>query len=119
MEIKGTVVSGVGEGKWYVEKYLSYFEQTLGFTCYPGTLNMNVKKAPQFDGAKKLRVTPEEKDLVAVDCYLVLINGVYDGAVVIPHITRHGKEIVELIAAVNLREELKLKDGDEVACELV
>jgi riboflavin kinase len=119
MEIKGVVSSGVGEGKWYVEKYLPYFEQTLGFTCFPGTLNMKVAKALDFDGAKKITVTPEEKDLVAVDCYLVMISGVYDGAVVIPRITRHGKEIVELIAAVNLREELKLKDGDEVACELV
>lgn len=119
MEIKGTVVSGVGDGKWYVEKYLPYFEQTLGFTCYPGTLNMKVQKAPDFNGAKKISITPAENDLVAVDCYLVLINGVYDGAVVIPRITRHGKEIIELIAAVNLREELKLKDGDEVACELV
>ena len=45
MEIKGVVVSGVGEGKWYVEKYLPYFEQTLGFTCFPGTLNMKVSKA--------------------------------------------------------------------------
>ena len=80
---------------------------------------MKVSKALDFEGAKKITVTPEEKDLVAVDCYLVLINEVYDGAVVIPRVTRHGKEIVELIAAVNLREELKLKDGDEVACELV
>ena len=119
MEIKGTVVSGVGEGQVYVEKYLPYFEDTLGFTCHPGTLNIKVKKEPSLDGFQKFTITPEEEALVPVDCYLVRINGVFDGAIVIPQKTRHGKDIIELVAPVNLREEMKLKDGDEIVCELV
>ena len=119
MEIRGKVVSGLGEGQLYVQKYLSYFEGVLGMTCYPGTMNIKVDKIPDLGAFKKYTITPEEKDLAAVDCYMVQINGEFDGAIVIPHKTRHGNEVVEVIAPVNLREELKLKDGDEVVCELV
>ncbi len=119
MEIRGTVVSGAGEGKWYVEKYLPYFEETLGFTCHPGTLNVKVAQLPVFEGFQKLTITPKEADLVPVDCYLVRINGEHDGAITIPQKTRHGKDILEIVAPVDLRESLGLKDGDEFVCELV
>mgnify|MGYP001558660714 FL=1 len=116
MDVTGKVVSGVGEGAFYVEKYLPYLEGALGFTCYPGTLNMKVLRKPDFDGFKKVTIKPEE--LGEVDCYFVSIGG-YDGAIVIPHKTRHDGSIIEIVSAVNLREELKLKNGDEVVCELV
>ena len=118
MEIRGKVVSGLGEGQDYVKKYLPYFEQTLGFTCYPGTLNIEVEKVPSFNDYKKLPIVPKEQEFVQVDCYLVRINDFYDGAIVIPHKTRHGKEIIEIVAPVDLRERLHLKDGDEIKCEL-
>lgn len=119
MEIKGKVSSGVGEGQVYVERYLPYLETTLGFTCYPGTLNIKVKKMPDFDGHEKMTITPKEEELVPVDCYLVRIAGQFDGAIVVPSKTTHGKDILEIVAPISLREELKLKDGDEVVCELV
>jgi riboflavin kinase, archaea type len=116
MQIQGNVVSGVGEGGKYVKEYLPHFEQVLGFTCFPGTLNLKVFSLPDLSSFEKFSVVPE--GLGKVDCYLVKIAGMYDGAIVIPHETRHGKEIVELVAPVDLREELKLQDGDEVVCEL-
>src|SRR3989344_7719 len=118
MKIVGKVISGTGEGAFYVEKYMPYLESVLGFTCHPGTLNVNVGKKPEFNGFKKWTIKPEEEELEEVDCYLVTI-GEYDGAIVIPHKTRHGEHIIEIVSAVNLREEMKLKDGDEVTCELV
>lgn len=119
MEIRGRVVSGLGEGQQYIAKYLEYFETTLGFTCHPGTLNMKVEKLPSFTGFKKFRIEPKEQEFGAVDCYLVKINGEYDGAIVIPEKTKYGKDVLEVVAPVNLREELGLKDGDELVCELV
>lgn len=119
MEIRGKVTSGGGEGSQYVRRYIPYFEQALGFTCFPGTLNIKVDVLPSFEGVKKYTVVPEEQDLHPVDCYLVLINGEYDGAIVIPHKTQYGKDLIEVIAPVELRDALALKDGDELVCELV
>jgi len=119
MQITGEVVSGLGQGSFYVNKYLPYFETVLGFTCFPGTLNMNVKKKLDFNGAKKYTIMPTEKDLAQVDCYLVRINDEFDGAIVIPHKTRHGDDIIEVIASVDLRNTIGLKDGDKLTCELV
>ena len=90
----------------------------LGFTCYPGTLNINVKNKPFFEEAKKLVIKPNEEDLSQVDCYVVKINESTNGAIVIPHKTIHNHEIIELVAPVYLREKLNLHDGDEIPCEL-
>ncbi len=119
MEIRGRVVSGTGEGQHYVKEYTQYFENALGFTCFPGTLNIKVDQIPNLNGFKKFRVIPEKSEFAPVDCYLVVINDEVDGAIVIPEKTRHGPDIIELIASVNLREHFELKDGDEVVCELV
>ena len=119
MHISGEVLSGLGEGSMYVNKYLPYFEAALGFTCFPGTLNLNIKKKLDFNGANKFTIQPEDKTLGTVDCYLVRINDEYDGAIVIPHKTRHNQNVIELIASVDLRDSLQLKDGDTLTCELV
>lgn len=117
MDVRGVVVSGLGEGKQYVPRYLPLFEAQLGITCYPGTLNVRMPAKPQFDTSKKITITPAEGS--PVDCYMVIIDRAYDGAIVIPHKTDHDPMIIEIISPVNLREELHLKDGDEIQCELV
>lgn len=119
MRIKGKVSSGLGEGKSYVLKYLEALENQLGFTCYPGTLNLELSKPIKLGDHAKIIVEIPEKGFQPVDCYLVRVQNSYDGAIVIPRATRHGKEIVELVAPVNLRERLHLQDGDEIECELV
>jgi len=119
MHISGEVISGLGEGSLYVNKYLPYFESVLGFTCFPGTLNLNTKQKLDFNGAKKFTIEPEDKNLGKVDCFLVRIHDEFDGAIVIPHKTRHGDTVIELIASVDLRDSLQLKDGDLLTCELV
>ena len=72
---------------------------------------------PVFEESKKISIVPEDGG--QVDCYLVRIQNQFDGAIVLPHKTEHEKNVIELIAPVNLREELLVKDGDEVECELV
>jgi riboflavin kinase, archaea type len=115
--ITGKVISGLGKGESHVVHYLSHFENVLGFTCFPGTLNIRVAAAPLFSNVKKYSIVPG--GLGQVDCYLVKINEIIDGAIVVPHKTEHDPDVIEIIAAVNLREKLQLHDGDEVTCELV
>jgi riboflavin kinase, archaea type len=114
--LSGVIVSGTGEGSFYVEQYLNHLEGVLGFTCFAGTLNVKVSQKINFNDSQKLVVAPE--GMGQVDCYLVKI-GEYDGAIVVPHRTRHGEDVLEIVSAVNLREKLKLKNGDEFSCELV
>jgi riboflavin kinase, archaea type len=116
MEIRGRVVSGLGDGAKHVEKYMPHLENTLGLTFHPGTLNIIAQKVPEFNGFKKYSITPV--DMGAVDCYLARIYDI-ECAIVIPQRTAHDPDIVEIIAPVNLRETLSLKNGDEIVCELV
>ena len=42
---RGRIVSGIGEGRYYTEQkgYVSQFKEKLGFTPYPGTLNVEIE----------------------------------------------------------------------------
>jgi riboflavin kinase, archaea type len=113
----GKVTSGVGEGRRYVQQYLPILEKTLGFTCFPGTLNIEVNNIPELKN--KITVLGPEENSVPVDCHLICIQDTYEGAIVRPHISKHGKNILELVAPINLREKLNVQDGDEIQCELV
>ncbi|MBS3116492.1 CTP-dependent riboflavin kinase [Candidatus Woesearchaeota archaeon] len=116
MIIKGKIVSGLQKGHLFVSQYNPEFQKWLGFSSYPGTLNIKVKDVLLFPLQNKIQIKPPEGGIV--DCYLTIINNVLKGAIVIPHKTRHPREIIEIIAPANIREMLHLKDGDEIQCEL-
>ncbi|MGA7076322.1 MAG: DUF120 domain-containing protein, partial [Halobacteriota archaeon] len=44
IELNGIIVSGLGEGRYYlsIRGYTKQFEERLGFTPYPGTLNIKL-----------------------------------------------------------------------------
>ncbi len=116
--IKGKVTTGFGKGSHFLPLYNALFEEKLGFSCYPGTLNLLVEKIPTFLSFKAIRLQPNST-VGIVDCYPVKINKEIKGAIVIPMKTRHAATIVEVVAPVCLRDYFKLHDGDEVTCELV
>lgn len=90
---------------------------TLGFEPYPGTLNVLLsQKSPKFE--EMLNRTRGTK-ILAEDGYSngILIKSTIDNiecAIVIPEIVNYPKEILEIVAPMNLRELLKLEDGDEI-----
>ncbi len=118
---RGEVFSGRGEGSFYVSIYARSFRRKLGFTPYPGTLNVRlvegideyndcvrmlpktVIEPPQIEGARLARVV----------VYRVYVNG-YPAFAVRPEITVYRNDVVEVIAPEYLREKLRLKDGDTV-----
>ena len=112
----GKVVSGQGKGTFYVQRYAAEFQGVLGFFPYGGTLNIQLPEEPILPPAKKQEVILKNYGLV--DCYPVLVQKKYKGAIVRPHQTTNPPEIVEMIAPVNLRDALHLKDGDDLECEL-
>lgn len=114
--IIGTVGGGKDEGAAYVQLYAHAIEQHVGFTPYPGTLNLNVREAIKprvlhtINGFVKDGVT-----YGSVDYTPATING-HSCAILLPRKSMH-KKTIELIAKEKLREELGLSDGDEVEVE--
>lgn len=119
IEFSGKVFSSRGEGKKFLELpwVKKQIEQKLGFTPYAGTLNLRLS-------AESI----EHKELLKKACPIEIVpaEGYYSGklfkafigklecAIVVPEVPGYPKEILEIIAAVNLREMLQLKDQEEV-----
>jgi len=115
MKISGKVISGLGEGRAYMKKYKKNLEKALRMKLYPGTLNIATTKSYNFH--KPIAVPAPAKNLFPVKCVKAKINKKIKGAIVMPIKTRH-KNVIEIIAPVNLRKALKLKDGDMVEVEV-
>lgn len=122
IEITGEVVSGLGEGKYYIMKdgYFNQIKEKLFFEPYPGTLNVRVY-ARDMEKVEMLHTIPgilikgfvsEGRTFGNVKAFLCTING-KDAAVIIPE-RSHYSDIIEVIADKNLREELGLEDGSIV-----
>ncbi len=122
IEITGEVVSGLGEGRYYIMKegYYRQIKEKLFFEPYPGTLNIKVypKDMQKVETLKNLPgicikgFVSEGRTFGDVKAFLCTING-KDAAVIIPE-RSHYTDIIEVIAGKNLREELNLEDGDPV-----
>jgi len=118
--LSGKVFSGGGEGKrfldlpWVKRQIL----ETLGFIPYSGTLNLrlseeSVKRRKLLEKAHSIKVCPAEGYFNGV--LIKASIGTLECAVVVPEIAGYPKDVLEIIASVNLREKLQLEDGTEVA----
>ncbi len=124
ISIKGTIVRGLGEGAYFMsmQHYQKEIKSKLGFKAYPGTLNIKVTKR-QTDSLKKLNpIKIEEfksgnKTFGGINCYMAKIKNI-NGSIIVPDLTKH-KNIIEFIAPVHLKSELKIKDGDKIKVELI
>ena len=117
--LSGTVVSGRGEGRKYVE--LEWVKQQvkdkLGFDPYPGTLNLrldeeNVKRRVLLEKDAKLRLCHSEGYCTGL-LFKASLDGVACG-VVIPQVENYPENVLEVVASVNLKQKLRLRDGDLV-----
>jgi len=119
-QLGGHVSPGMGEGGYYVKIYTRKFKEKLGFEPFPGTLNLDVDplgKNAFVLGLRQIEI-PEFKTpsrtFGAVYCYKIRINHKISGALIIPVRARHADNIIELLAPVDLRQSLKLKDGSRL-----
>ena len=120
MKIDGEVTTGLGKAAYFLsqEFYKREFEKNLGFTPYPGTLNVIVgdEYLPQINEIKNScqnLIKPEE-GFGAVKYIEARLNDKINGAIVFPAKTTHDENYLEFIAEDRLRDELGLEDGDNV-----
>jgi riboflavin kinase len=119
IKLNGTVFCGGGAGKKFLDLpwVKQQIEKKLGFAPYSGTLNVllseeSAKRRKLLEKAHSTKICPA--------------NGYYNGAlfkafigtlecaIVIPEVAGYPKDVLEIIASVNLRETLQLEDGSEV-----
>jgi riboflavin kinase len=119
VKFTGIVFSGNGEGKKFLELpwVKQQIEQKLGFTPYPGTLNVTLSE--ESAKLKKLLEKAPSTKICPADGYcsgllFKAFIGTMECTIVVPEVAGYPKELLELIAPVNLREALRLEDGDEV-----
>lgn len=122
VEISGTLVSGIGEGKYYITHpgYSKQFKAKLGFVPRFGTFNLRLdpKDMPRFNHLREKpglaieQFVSEGRTFGPGKCFRARIGDV-DCAIMIPGRT-HYSDILEVISHSNLRQALGAKDGDTV-----
>ena len=120
VKLTGRVISGARRAAGFTQ--LDWVQdqclKKLGFRPYPGTLNVEISaeslaalKALEMQASTAL-IPPDPAFCEAK--VLFLSAGSIPGAMVIPaeDVRIHDKKVIEVIAPVNLRDSLSLKDGD-------
>ncbi|HTY47214.1 MAG TPA: DUF120 domain-containing protein [Methanomassiliicoccales archaeon] len=120
--IKGGIVTGMGEGQYYVtqEGYQEQFLHRLGFRPYEGTLNVRVSPTDLY----KLDILRRSVGILIkgferngrtfgdVVCHKASLQNI-ECAVVVPS-RSHYEDVIEVLCKYHLRRTLGLKDGDVV-----
>jgi len=122
--LEGELFSGLGEGAYYIHQsgYRKQFIKKLGYDPFPGTLNIRLDK--RFLRERSLLdmmpfvladgFSDGKRSYGPVRCIPVSVNGVARANIITALRSHYGEEILEIIAPMNLREKLGLKDGDTI-----
>jgi len=123
--LRGRVVSGTRKAAFFTQLdwVIEQCSQKLGFRPFPGTLNVEVRPEshPQIETLAKENTI----ELVSPDpgfCNAQVIPATIEGisaAVILPqkNVRVHGRQIIEVIAPVNLRNKLNIDDGNTIVLE--
>ncbi len=126
LKVEGTVVAGLGEGAYYISKpgYTTQFVKKLGFKPFPGTLNVKTAdysiKATlqQLPGIEIEEFREKERTFGGAKCFPATVNG-KKAALIIPHRSHYGADILEFISHYNLRKALHLRASSPVKAEVL
>ncbi len=128
--LEGTVFTGLGEGAYYISKesYRKQFIEKLGFDPYPGTLNLKLTTDYDIKARSELEAYPgievegfrsEDRTFGSVKCYPVTIENSVKGALILALRSHYDASVLEIVAPIHLRNNLKLKDGRKVKVEVL
>lgn len=123
-EFKGRVFTGLGEGAYYMslEGYRRQFKEKLGFEPFPGTLNLRLESRTDRIQLEELKAKPGTRvegftdgarTYGALRFFPSLVED-ERGAILAIDRTHYDISVLEVIAPVNLREALGVKDGSLV-----
>ena len=118
--IRARVTSGRGQGKIFVnyDWVQNKIRAKFGFTPYLGTLNLRLDSCNTI-AFQLYKQTHDGITITSIRdgcsglCFPIRISDI-EGIIVIPQISGYPHEQLEIIAPINLRKALSLKDGDEL-----
>jgi riboflavin kinase len=126
LKFSGRVTTGLGEGRYYMRQpaYIQQFKRELGYVPYPGTLDIKLDPDARETrdllsklSSREIRgFKTKERTFGPVKFFTAKMRGI-KGAIVLPLRSPH-RDILEFIAARNLRRALKLEDDSRVEVEV-
>ena len=126
--LKGHLVSGMGEGAYYMslKGYTKQFKLKIGYTPFPGTLNIKldkrqyietIKQFEAFEGIKINGFSDGKRTYGWVKCFAGKINSI-DCHFIRLERTHHDPSVIELISKHNIRKLAKLADNSKVVIKI-
>ncbi len=114
----------------WVQKSL---EKSLSYRPYPATLNLKLQTKKDIDNWKQiqkethgLEVPPPQPEFCRARLFRVDIEAPKSpakvklkGAVLLPEVLDYPQDKIEVVAPVRLKDELGVRDGDEIHLEFV
>lgn len=124
--ITGKIVSGVKQGAFFTQ--LDWVQEQclekLGFEPYPGTLNLeiaeeNLSSIDELLQKKGIDLIPPNSNFCSGRVIAVSVGG-KSAAIVVPadEVRLHGKNVIEIISHLKLKDALNVDDGDHVTLKL-
>ena len=130
IDVTGTLVSGMGEGKYYMslKGYTKQFRQKIGYIPFPGTLNVKLDKKEQIESLRQLAnlqgthitgFSDGKRTYGWVRCFACRINGKVDAQLILLERTHHDLSTIELISKFEIRKKLGLKNGSPMSIRIL
>ena len=124
--ITGKILSGAGEGAYFtsIDWVQQQCNEKLGFKPYPGTLNLEIsaKDLPIIESwthKKGIELISPDQKFCNGKALAVSLQEI-SAAIIMPEekVRVHPQNIIEIIAPVNIKAALRVKDGDIVTVVL-
>jgi riboflavin kinase len=132
ISFEGRVVSGMGEGAYYMSLggYRKQFYEKLGYEPYPGTLNVKLVDKIFRDARREIGKYPSifidgfsdtKRTYGWAKCYLAHINdgAIRNAAVLVLERTHYDESMLEIIAPVSIKDTVGIHNGDKIKIKML
>lgn len=132
ISFEGRVVSGMGEGAYYMSLagYRKQFSEKLGYEPYPGTLNVKLVDKIFRDARREIGKYPSifidgfsdtKRTYGWAKCYVAHINDgpIRNAAVLVLERTHYDESMLEIIAPVSIKDTVGIHNGDKIKIKML
>ena len=130
MELKGSVISGFGEGAYYMslKGYTKQFKSKINYIPFPGTLNIKlnqqrdsqvVQQLADLEGIMIEPFSDGKRTYGWAKCFHAKLNNSINCELIRLERTHHDNSVIELISKMNLRKTAGLKTGSKVRIKIL
>jgi riboflavin kinase len=124
--LRGVVASGLGHGAGFlgVPWVRDGIRRLTGFDPWPGTFNVRLVDPGmlatwrRLGQGRGLRLEPPTSGECGARLFPATVAPDVGAAVIVPDVTDHAADVLEVVAPVHVRRALGLRDGDAVTLEV-